>query len=48
MDYAYSPIKDIPIIQRLKIPQKKIKIIYGKRILKKDDNNLIISRIKNN
>lgn len=48
MDYAYSPVKNNYLIQRLiKPPEKKI-IIYGKRIIKNDNNNLKIHRIKNN
>ena len=39
MDYGYSPIQDINIIQRIIEPIKKIKPIYGKRILKDDIKN---------
>ena len=46
MDYAYSPVKNNNFIQRVIEPQKKIKIINGKRILKNDNNNLRIFRIK--
>ena len=35
LDYAYSPIGDINVEQRIRLPKKPTYIYYGTRILKK-------------
>ena len=53
MDYAFSPIENninmlhINMLQRIKEPIKKIPVIYGKRVIKINDNkNIKLIRIK--
>ena len=46
MDYEYSPVENINIIQRILKPIKKIKPLNGKRILKYDIKNDKITRKK--
>jgi hypothetical protein len=47
LDAAYSPTHNNNIKeQRIKNPKKIKKIIYGSRIIKEDNNNIKIIRIK--
>lgn len=47
MDYPYSPIQNTNNIQRIIKPIKNIKLSYGKRTIKIDNNNNKILRINN-
>ncbi len=46
MDYPYSPIQEINNTQRIIKPIKEIKPSYGKRMIKSDNHNNKILRIK--
>ena len=46
LDVAYSPTNQKINNQRIVNPKKIKKIIYGSRIIKEDNNNIKIIRIK--